>query len=41
MDLDEDTFLDIASSAAELARVEGLDGHAAAADMRVRRTVGE
>ena len=41
MDLDEDTFFDIASSAAELARVEGLDGHAAAAEMRVRRTVGE
>ena len=41
MDLDEDTFLDIAPGAAELARVEGLDGHAEAAEMRVRRMVGE
>jgi len=41
MDLDEDAFLGIARAAAELARVEGLDGHAEAAEVRVRRMVGE
>ena len=41
MDLDEDAFLDIAPGAAELARVEGLNGHAEAAEVRLRRMVGE
>jgi len=41
MDLDQDAFLDVAAAAAQLARIEGLDGHAEAADMRLRRIIGE
>jgi len=41
MDLDEEAFLNIAPAAAELARIEGLDAHAEAAQLRLRRMLGE
>ena len=36
-----DAFLDIGKHAVELAKLEGLGGHAAAADIRLRKLVGE
>jgi histidinol dehydrogenase len=41
LSLSENTFLGLAVHAAELARAEGLDGHAAAADRRRRKLAGE
>ncbi len=41
LNLSERAFLELASDAAELARAEGLDGHAAAADRRRRKLAGE
>lgn len=41
LDLSQDAFMDLATDAAELARAEGLDGHAAAADRRRRKIAGE
>jgi histidinol dehydrogenase len=39
--LEQSEFLRIGRQAAELARLEGLDGHAAAAEIRLRELVGE
>ncbi len=41
LDMDEDTFLSLANDAAELATLEGLGGHAGAAEIRRRRMLGE
>ncbi|MEE8362814.1 MAG: histidinol dehydrogenase [Dehalococcoidia bacterium] len=41
VDLDEDAFLAIARQAADLARTEHLQGHAEAAEVRLRRLLGE
>ncbi len=41
LNLSENTFLNLATDAAELARAEGLDGHAAAADRRRIKLTGE
>lgn len=41
LNLSEKTFLSLATDAAELARAEGLDGHAAAADRRRKKLAGE
>lgn len=41
LNLSEDAFMELASDAAELARAEGLDAHAAAADRRRRKFAGE
>ena len=41
LNLSEKAFMDLASDASELARAEGLDGHAAAADRRRRKLAGE
>lgn len=41
LNLSENTFLSLATDAAELARAEGLDGHAAAADKRREKLAGE
>lgn len=41
LNLSEKTFLSLAPDAAELARAEGLDGHAAAADQRRVKLTGE
>lgn len=39
--MDEQAFLEAGATAASLAHVEGLTGHAAAAEVRLRRLVGE
>lgn len=41
LNLSKSTFMGLAADAAELARAEGLDGHAAAADRRRRKLAGE
>ncbi len=41
LNLSEKSFLNLATEASELARAEGLDGHAAAADRRRRKLTGE
>jgi histidinol dehydrogenase len=41
LNLSEKAFMDLATDASELARAEGLDGHAAAADRRRRKLAGE
>ena len=39
--IDADAFVDIGKHAVELAKLEGLGGHAAAANIRLRKLVGE
>ena len=39
--INADTFMDIGKHAIELAKLEGLGGHAAAADIRLKKLVGE
>ena len=39
--LDQKSFLDLAPHASQLAKLEGLGGHAEAADLRLKRIVGE
>ena len=41
LNLGEQTLLDIGPAAARLAGIEGLEGHAAAAELRLKRLVGE
>ena len=41
LNLSEGVFMGLSAEAAELARAEGLDGHAAAADRRRRKLAGE
>ncbi len=41
LNLNDKTFLEIAPAAAELARLEGLGGHAEAAELRLKRRLGE
>lgn len=41
LNLSEKSFLEIAPKAAELARLEGLGGHAEAAETRLKRVLGE
>ena len=41
LNLSEKAFMELATDASELARAEGLDGHAAAADRRRRKLAGE
>ena len=41
LNLSQSAFMDLATDAAELARTEGLGGHAAAADRRRRKIAGE
>lgn len=41
LDMDEKTFLSVAGDAARLAHVEGLAGHARAAEIRLRKLLGE
>jgi histidinol dehydrogenase len=41
LNFDEKAFLDLSQDAATLAREEGLDGHAAAAELRRKKMVGE
>jgi histidinol dehydrogenase len=41
LQFDDKTFVDLAQDAEILARLEGLEGHARAAEFRRRRSIGE
>lgn len=41
LNMDEQTFISVARDAARLAHVEGLEGHARAAEIRLRKLLGE
>lgn len=41
LDMDEDTFLELSKDASNLARLEELEGHARAADIRRKNIIGE